>query len=241
MSARDTAKPQAAAWIKWAAFGLLLLSGFIIHLVRPDFFPTIWQLSLSGDINGTLDFLRSFGIWAMVVSMVVDVLINALGFLPSIFISTANGILFGIVPGVIISWVAECIGVIISFILMRSLLRGYAEKLIRTSNWLQKLDELSGENGLKAMAIARSIPYFPSGIITALGAVSSISLRDYTIANFIGKFPSTALEVIIGHDLVTYKENLDRLALTVVAVVAVYGGIWWYQKRAKSRREKQPE
>jgi uncharacterized membrane protein YdjX (TVP38/TMEM64 family) len=177
----------------------------------------------------------------MVVSVVIDVLINALGFLPSIFISTANGILFGIVPGVIISWLAECIGVIISFMLMRGLLRGYAEKLIQTSNWLQKLDELSGANGLKVMAIARSMPYFPSGIITALGAVSSISLRDYIIANLIGKFPSTALEVIIGHDLVTYKENLNRLTLTVIAVVVVYAGIWWYQKRAKARREKQPE
>lgn len=242
MSAQDTtAKPQAAAWIKWVALGLLLLSGLIIHLVRPDFFATVWQLSLSGDINGTLDFLRSFGVWAMVVSVVVDVLINAVGFLPSIFISTANGILFGIISGVIISWLAECIGVIISFILMRGLLRSYAEKLIQSSNWLQKLDELSGANGLKVMAIARSMPYFPSGVITALGALSSISLRDYIIANFIGKFPSTALEVVIGHDLVTYKENLNRLALTVVAVVVVYAGIWWYQKRAKARREKQPE
>ena len=60
---------------------------------------------------------------AMVFSFLLDVLINALGFLPSIFVSTANGLLFGIVPGIILSWLAETTGVIISFILMRTILR----------------------------------------------------------------------------------------------------------------------
>lgn len=55
------------------------------------------------------------------------------------------------------------------------------------------------------MLILRAMPYFPSGILTALGAVSRISLKDYALANLIGKFPSTALEVVIGHDVVNYK------------------------------------
>lgn len=227
--------------VKWLAGGLLVLSGLVIHILRPDFFPTVWQLSVSGDVEATLAFLRSFGVMAMLVSFIIDVLINITGVLPSIFISTANGILFGIVPGVIISWLAETIGVIISFILMRKLFRQAAKKLIEASPWLQKLDELSGKNGFKAMLVARSLPYFPSGIITALGAVSSISLRDYILANLIGKFPATALEVVIGHDIVTYKQNLNRLGITVTAVVLVYAGIWWYQKRAKVRRQKQSE
>ena len=58
------------------------------------------------------------------------------------------------------------------------------------------------------MLILRAMPYFPSGILTALGAVSRISLKDYALANLIGKFPSTALEVVIGHDVVNYKNNL---------------------------------
>jgi len=97
------------------------------------------------------------------------------GFLPSIFISTGNGLLFGLPLGVLVSWLAESIGVVISFLFMRYFFRESAEVLIRKSKNLEKLDEMSGEKGLQVMAIARTLPYFPSGILTALGAVSKMS------------------------------------------------------------------
>lgn len=210
---------------------MLILFSLAIHIVNPEFYPQIWHLATSGDLDNTVGFLRSFGVWAILVSIFIDILINALGFLPSIFISTANGVLFGVFTGIIISWLAETIGVIISFLILRYFLRDSAEKIIRQSNYLQKVDEFSGKNGFKVMLLARTLPYFPSGILTALGAVSSISVKHYILANFVGKFPSTALEVIIGHDLVTYQENMARLALFVVLVTLVYGGIWYYNRR----------
>ena len=81
------------------------------------------------------------------------------------------------------------------------------------------------------MLVARTIPYFPSGILTALGAVSKISVRDYALSNLIGKFPSTALEVIIGHDLVMLEENMIRLTVIVIRAMAVYGGMWYWHKK----------
>ena len=201
------------------------------YLTKPDWFTTIWYLATSGDINGTIEFLRSLGAWAIVVSIIIDVLINAVGFLPSIFISTANGIVFGLIPGIVISWIAETIGVILSFLLMRTILRSSAEELIQKSNMLQKIDELSGASGFKMMLFARTLPYFPSGIITALGAVSRISLKDYILANLLGKFPSTALEVVVGYDIVNYQQHLLQLALVVLGVTFLYGLLWWYNKR----------
>lgn len=201
------------------------------YLAKPDLFVTIWYLVTSGDISGTIEFLRSFGAWAIVISIVIDILINMVGFLPSIFISTANGIVFGLGPGIVISWFAETIGVILSFLLMRTVLRDSAKELIKKSNRLQKIDEFSGSSGFKMMLFARTLPYFPSGIITALGAVSRISLKDYILANFLGKFPATALEVVVGHDIVNYQQNLLRLTLIVFGVTFIYGLLWWNNKR----------
>lgn len=203
----------------------------LIHVLNPDFYGEFWHVATSGNMQETVDYIDSFGAWAMVFSFLLDVLINALGFLPSIFVSTANGLLFGIVPGIIVSWLAETVGVIISFILMRTILRSSAEKLIAKSKYLQKADDFSGINGFKIMLILRAMPYFPSGILTALGAVSKISLRDYALANLIGKFPSTSLEVVIGHDVVNYQQNLDRLMIVIVLVCIIYGAIWYYHRR----------
>ena len=170
------------------------------------------------------------------ISFVLDVLINALGFLPSIFFSTANGLLFGVVPGIIISWLAETVGVVLSFIIMRYILRDTAHKVIEKSEFLLKVDDFSGKNGLAVMLFARTIPYFPSGVITALGAISQISLRDYIIANLIGKFPSTALEVIVGHDAVLLQDKLGRLTVVIVVATVVYFLLWkGYQRWVKGR------
>ncbi|MBR5790778.1 MAG: TVP38/TMEM64 family protein, partial [Phascolarctobacterium sp.] len=119
---------------------------------------------------------------------------------------------------------------------MRFFFRSTAEKLIAKNNSLKHIDEASGKHGLEWMAFARALPYFPSGILTAVGAVSSISVRDYVIANLIGKFPSTALEVVIGHDLVNYKEHSERLAILVILVVLIF---WGYKKyRNKNQKGK---
>lgn len=215
---------------------LLLLLGAVAWLC-PGFFSRLSHVLACGSMEETIAYIQSFGAGAVVVSFFIDVLINALGFLPSIFVSTANGVLFGVVPGILISWLAETTGVILSFLLMRTVLRGAAERLIQKSPYLTKLDEFSGAEGFKLMLVARTIPYFPSGILTALGAVSRISVRDYALANLIGKFPSTALEVVIGHDVVCLEEHLTRLTLVVIAATAVYGALWFYQRKKTARAE----
>ena len=225
----DTISKVVVAVLLVALFGL-------IHFFAQDFFTNIFKLAVSGNVNGLVEYLRSFGSWAIVVSFFLDVLINAGSIFPSIFLSTANGLIFGLPLGILISWLAETVGVVISFLLMRFFFRSTAEKLIAKSNSLKHIDEASGKHGLEWMAFARALPYFPSGILTAVGAVSSISVRDYVIANLIGKFPSTALEVVIGHDLVNYKEHSERLAILVILVVLIF---WGYKKyRNKNQKGK---
>jgi len=215
--------------------GLVVL-GVLVYVLVPGFYDDMWELALSGDVQRMAEVLQSYGPWAMVISFVLDVLINALGFLPSIFFSTANGLLFGVVPGIIISWLAETVGVVLSFMIMRYILRDTAHKVIEKSEFLLKVDDFSGKNGLTVMLFARAIPYFPSGIITALGAISQISLRDYIIANLVGKLPSTALEVIVGHDAVLLQDNLGRLTVVILIASVIYFLLWkGYQRWVKRR------
>ena len=223
-------------YIQLGLLGGLVILGVLVYVMVPGFYDDMWELILSGDVQRMAEVLQSYGPWAMVISFILDVLINALGFLPSIFFSTANGLLFGVVPGIMISWLAETVGVVLSFMIMRYILRDTAHKVIEKSEFLLKVDDFSGKNGLTVMLFARAIPYFPSGIITALGAISQISLRDYIIANLIGKFPSTALEVIVGHDAVLLQDNLGRLTVVILIASVIYFLLWkGYQRWAKQR------
>ena len=209
---------------------LLVLGG--IHFMDPAFYPTVYQLSKSGDLGGTITYLRGFGVYAVFVSFFIDVVINIVGFLPSIFISTANGLIFGLFWGTMISWLAETLGVMISFWVMRVLFRSLAKRVIEQSKTLTALDSY---DSWQAVAAARAIPYMPNGLVTAICALSGMSFRSHMAGSLLGKLPSVALEVVVGHDVVHLGEHSLRLTIIIIVVSAVYGAVWWYMKKRKNR------
>lgn len=214
--------------------GLLILVLFSIHWLDPTFYPTVYQLSQNGNFEETIAYLKSFGVYAAFMSFFIDVVINIVGFLPSIFISTANGLIFGLFWGVVISWLAETVGVIISFYMMRTLFRGVAKNIIQKSKTLSRLD---AHESWQAMATARAIPYMPNGLVTAVAALSSMTFRDYALGCLVGKLPSTALEVILGHDVLNLEQNSLRLTVIIVAMAVIYGGVWYYYRKRNRKNE----
>ena len=85
-----------------AALAIILLF-VIIHLIAPEFLPELFALLASGDIPATVEYIRSFGEGAIVFAFLLTLFTNALGFPPAVIFSTANVILFGIVPGIILN------------------------------------------------------------------------------------------------------------------------------------------
>ena len=208
-----------------AALAIVLLF-VIIHVLAPEFLPELFTLLASGDIPATVEYIRSFGEGAFVFAFLLTLFTNALGFPPAVIFSTANVILFGIVPGIVLSCVAETVGVTIAFILMRFYFREAAEKAIAKSPFLAKVDQYSGSKGFIIMLIGRMVPYLPSAVMNAIGALSSIRLRDYVLASLVGKFPSTGIEAIIGHDIIMQQEDNTRLIVVIIiAGILIYTAI----------------
>ena len=205
-------KPSGEGWVQLIAgigFVILLIA---INIVDPTFYPTMWHLATSGSMDEIAEYIQGFGPMAMVVSMLLDIFVNAVGFFT---------------------------GKIIYF--HQYFLRDTADKLIAKSTVLMKVDDFSGKNGFVVMLFARSLPYFPSGVITALGAISKIKPRDYILANLIGKFPSTALEVAIGTDIVNFQENMGRLGIIVVVAGIVYFILWKVYKNYINKKNAEQE
>lgn len=213
-----------------AALAIVLIF-LIIHLINPEFLPYMIGLLSRGDIRETAQYIASFGPWAILFSALLTFFVNALGFPPAIVFSTANTLIFGIFWGIVLSVVAETAGVIFSFLLLRFFFRDAAETIIHKSKLLSNLDKFNGKNGFVVMLIARMIPYFPSLALNALGAISAMSLRDYALASFVGKFPSTGIEAIIGHDTLTHDSDPTRLVIVVIFAIVLIGGAWWYERR----------
>lgn len=211
---------------------LLIVGLFVgIHLAAPKFLPEVIDLLSRGDIAETADYIQSYGSLAVVFSFLLTLFVNAIGFPPAIIFSTANTLIFGIVPGIILSVVAETVGVTISFQLLRFFFRDSAKKIIKKSKRLSSVDKYSSKNGFTVMLIARMVPYVPSGLLNAAGALSSMSLWDYFLASLVGKFPSTSIEAIIGHDAILNEEDFTRIIIVVIFAIVLIVWAWFYQKK----------
>ncbi len=217
----------------------IIVAGVLLYLWQPEFFQHAYGIIRKGDIAALAEYLRSFGAWGVVVTLALFVVMTFTIVFPFMILSGAAGIVYGLAWGTLISWSGEVIGAIFMFVFARFFFRQAVERWIAHSPYLKQVDDYSAANGFKALLIARLLPLAPSGIITAVAAVSRISARDFFWATFLGKLPPVVVKVLLGHDIVFAGENMTRLVAIVALVVALYGWLWWRKRGPK--KDGQPE
>ncbi|MGE1061314.1 VTT domain-containing protein [Megasphaera paucivorans] len=201
-----------------------------VHFLVPGFYSTLFHLTMTGNMEGLVAYITSFGYWAVIISVFMIIITNMTG-LPSIPFLTVNGVIFGLVPGIIISWIGEVIGIDLGFVIMRNILREKAQKLIEENHMAEKLDQYSN---IRTMTFFRAIPYTPNVLFTAIAALSRISLRDHTISALIGKIPAVIVEVWLGHDLLKFSKYGGRFLIWVTIASVAYLFYRHYKRKKNS-------
>lgn len=206
---------------------LILAAGLLVgvHVLLPHFFSTIWHYMLQKDIEGMAAYIASFGYGAIGLCIFLIALANAVG-VPTIQFLSINGVIFGLVPGIIVSWLGEVVGIEIAFRLMRTLFRDKAQMIISKH---AKLNHVNAYSTIRTVMIGRAIPYAPNVVVTAIAAMSKLSYRDHFIANLIGKLPAVIVEVWLGHDLFHVQAHSGRLTVLIVLLIGAYGILWYKQ------------
>lgn len=211
----------------------IILSFGMLYLWQPEFFQQAYRSIEHGDIIGLAEYLRSFGPWSILVTILLFVVMTFTIVFPFMILSGAAGIMYGLFWGVMISWIGEVVGAIVMFVFARYFFRNLVSGWIQKSRYLKQVDDYSATNGFKALLIARLLPLAPSGIITAVASISKMSFRDFFLATLLGKLPPVIIKVLLGHDLVFAGENMTRLIVIAVLVVVIYIGWWRYQRSKK--------
>lgn len=205
----------------------------LTYMWQPEFFHHAYGIIEKGDIAALAEYLRSFGTASILVTIILFVVMTFTIVFPFMILSGAAGIVYGLFWGTIISWSGEVIGALFMFVFARYFFRHTVEGWISKSRYLKQVDDYSAANGFKALLFARLLPLAPSGIITAVAAISRISFKDFFLATIIGKLPPVVVKVLMGHDIVFAGENMTRLIIITLLVVGVYVGLWWHKRRKK--------
>jgi len=195
------------------------------------------HLTLAGDVEGLSAYISSFGYGAFSVSILLLVFCNVFA-IPTIPFLTINGALFGLIPGLIISWIGEVIGIEISFHLGRLFFRDEFRRFLEGRKQIRLLDRYAT---VKRMTIGRAIPYAPNILFTAIAVLTKLTPREHLRATIIGKIPSVAVEVILGHDLIYFQEYGVRFVALFVLVIGAYVTHRWWRAWRKSRKVSENE
>lgn len=222
---------------KWMGIGILLISAIVVFLLTkeydPEFYHVVTDLILAGDVETLSNYISSFGYGAFIVSILLLIFCNVFG-IPTIPFLTINGALFGLVPGLVISWIGEVVGIELSFHIGRIFLRQEARRLIEQKNMLQTIDKYSS---VQAMIWARAIPYSPNILCTAVAVLTNLTTRQHLRASLIGKVPSVLVEVLLGHDLIHFSEHGLRFVILLLITLGGFFAHHRYKKYRLARKE----
>ncbi len=181
-----------------------------------------WDLGIS--VQDIEDRILSWGSWGIAGSIGLMVLHSFVPF-PAEFLALANGMLYGPVWGIAITWTGAMLGAFAAFGLARWLGRPFVARMVTRRNW-QVLDDWAARQGAGMVLIARFIPVIAFNLINYAAGLTRMSWWTFAWTTGIGILPVTALMVIMG-------DNIDTLAWQWWLVLLVAALVLWFAVRRK--------
>lgn len=187
-------------------------------------------LGLAGGLSvRTLEeTILSWGPWGVFASIGLMVLHSFVPF-PAELLALANGMVYGPLWGVVVTWTGAMLGAFAAFGLARALGRPFVERMVARRHW-DLLDEWTAVRGWRLLLIGRLIPVIAFNLINYAAGLTRISWWTFAWATGVGILPMTALMVLAG-------DQLEALGWEMVLLALAGALILWLAVRGRLRPE----
>jgi uncharacterized membrane protein YdjX (TVP38/TMEM64 family) len=162
-------------------------------------------------------------------------------FFPGLPLTLGAGFLYGAVIGTLVVSPASVAGATLAFLIARYVARDWVTRRLKKYPQAAAIDRAIEKNGFKAVVLLRLQPVLPFNILNYALGLTSIRLRDYMLASWIGMFPATVLYVYLGSVMNDISDLLrGRPNSGVAGRFLLWGGlaaivvlVWWLGRIAK--------
>lgn len=209
------------------ALGLLLLS------VDPPVRMTIGRgLSLlsTGQFAQFKQYLGALGPWAPIVSIGLMVLEALAVPVPVTLIMLANGMVFGVWRGALVSAVGALAGALAAYVIGRWIGRALLDRIVPGSR-LRWADALMNKYGRWAIVLERWVPGVPGDPVSYAAGLTRVPLSAFVALTAIGILPAAFVTGLTGSQI---ADDVP-LRIWLPGVVSV-GVIWFAFLRVRRRR-----
>jgi len=162
-------------------------------------------------------------------------------FFPGLPLTLGAGFLYGAVIGTLVVSPASVAGASLAFLIARYFARDWVTRRLKKYPQAAAIDRAIEKNGFKAVVLLRLQPVLPFNILNYALGLTSIRLRDYMLASWIGMFPATVLYVYLGSvmndisDLLRGRPNSGMAGRFLLwgGLAAIVILVWWLGRVAK--------
>ncbi|MFZ3589903.1 TVP38/TMEM64 family protein [Bacillus sp. DJP31] len=201
---------------------LLLLFIATSLFILISFWEDIYAFFTQSSFVDMADYIRSMGILAPLISILLMIFQSIAAPIPSFLITGANGMVFGYVWGSIISWFGAMLGATVSYYLARRFGFQFVEKRFKGDKLKPLLNKINGTYGFLFILISRILPIVSFDLISFLAGLSGIRLTTFLVATGIGMVPGTIAYTVIGHDFIDLEKNLNKILILSATIIAVF-------------------
>ncbi len=217
---------------------VVVITLYYINSDFNDFVKLSIKMLLNLDIEGLTAYIRSFGIYAALISFTLMLMQAIIPPLPASIITLANAAVFGASLGGLLSFVSLLAGATFCFSISRILGRDVAVKFTGEKA-LKKLDDFFLKYGKYAILIARLFPFISFDLVSYATGLTSIPFLTFIAATAIGQTPSVLVYSYAGSSILGGpKMALIGFGVLVAFSMLVFAGKRYYDKKNKNNTNK---
>ena len=187
-----------------------------------------------------IQWAKGMGATGGALYAVVYILGTAL-FFPGLPLTLGAGFLYGAILGTLVVSPASVAGATLAFLIARYVARGWVTRRLKKYPQAAAIDRAIEKNGFKAVVLLRLQPVLPFNILNYALGLTSVRLRDYMLASWIGMFPATVLYVYLGSvmndisDLLRGRPNSGMAGRLLLwgGLAAIVVLVWWLGRIAR--------
>ncbi|MGO3779389.1 MAG: TVP38/TMEM64 family protein [Enterococcus viikkiensis] len=212
---------------------VILLAGVSFYFI-PAFRTKVTQILMlfrSMNVDSIIGYLRSFGVWAVVISFLLMMFQSIIAPLPAFLITFANAAVFGWWQGALLSWTSAMAGALVCFYIARIAGREIIEKMNKNFS-LETIDEYFDRYGRHTILICRLLPFISFDFISYAAGLTAIKPLPFLIATGLGQLPATIVYSYVGSNLTGNTKTILFGLLSMFALfIAIYVCKQIYQNR----------
>jgi uncharacterized membrane protein YdjX (TVP38/TMEM64 family) len=223
-SREGSGRPGLSGWKPWLVIlGVVALATVLILWGRP-------LVHLLADVQGVRRFVASFGVWAPLAFISLEVAQVVLAPVPGGVIDLASGYLFGPAWGTLYSMTGLMGGTVIALCLARRFGRPWVERFV-PSRALDRLDRYARHRGALFFLLLFLMPFTPNDVACFLAGLTPLPLRMLILIAAIGRLPGVLTANLMGASVATLTPL--QLLLIGVPLILVALSLWRSQERVE--------